>query len=119
MREKFKTAEEYFMSLEPGARRTLQAVRKSILASVQGLEESISYNIPAYKLNGKAVVFIAGFRNHCSLYPLTAEIKKALGNDLIKYTVKGSTLQYPLGKPLPAAIIKKIIKERLKIIGFK
>lgn len=116
MREKFKTTAEYFGSMEPGARKTLQAVRKSILASVKGLEESISYNIPAYKYNGKAVVFIAGFKNHCSLYPVTAEIKKALGDNLKNYTVKGSTIQYPIGKPLPAAIIKKIINERLKLI---
>lgn len=116
MREKFKSAAEYFNSLEPDARTTLQVVRKSILASVKGLKESISYNIPAYKLNGKAVVFIAGFKNHCSLYPLTAEIKIVLAHKLKNYTVKGSTLQFPIGKPLPSEIIKKIVQERLKLI---
>jgi len=118
LRQKFESVNDYLKSLEPGARKTLQAVRKTILAAAKGLEESISYNIPAYKFNGKAVVFIAGFKNHCSLYPLTAEIKKALGENLKNFTVKGSTLQYPIGKPLPAEIIKKIIDERLKILDF-
>ncbi|HRJ03257.1 MAG TPA: DUF1801 domain-containing protein, partial [Ignavibacteria bacterium] len=71
MRQKFITVNDYMKSLEPEVRKTLQAVRKSVLSSAKGLEEVISYNIPGYKLNGKAVVYIAGFKNHCSLYPMT------------------------------------------------
>ncbi len=114
MREKFESVNDYLRSMQPEVRKTLQAVRKSILASAKGLDEVISYNIPGYKLNGKAVVFIAGFKNHCSLYPITKDLVKSLGNKLDKYTIKGSTLQYEIGKPLPAALVKLIVKERIR-----
>ncbi len=114
MREKFESVNDYLRSMQPEVRKTLQAVRKSIMASAKGLDEVISYNIPGYKLNGKAVVFIAGFKNHCSLYPITKDLVKSLGNKLDKYTIKGSTLQYEIGKPLPAALVKLIVKERIR-----
>jgi uncharacterized protein YdhG (YjbR/CyaY superfamily) len=108
--------EEYFNSLPDVVNETLRAVRHSILSSAKGLEESISYGIPAYKLNGKAVVYIAGFKGHCSLYPMTGDIVNTLGKKLDKFTVKGSTLQYEIGKPLPPALVKLIVKERIKIL---
>jgi len=116
MREKFKTVNDYMKSLEPEVRKTLQAVRKSIKSSAKGLEEIISYNIPAYKLNGKAVVYIAGFKGHCSLYPMTRDIVKTLGKKLDKFTVKGSTLQYEIGKPLPLSLVKLIVEERINLL---
>lgn len=116
MREKFESVKDYLNSLEPEVRKTLQAVRKSILSSVKGLDEVISYNIPGYKLNGKAVVYIAGFKNHCSLYPITKDLVSSLGDKLDIYTIKGSTLQYELGKPLPEKLVKLIVKERIKLI---
>lgn len=117
MRQKFESVNEYLRSMEPEVRKTLQAVRKSILASAKGLDEVISYNIPGYKLEGKAVVFIAGFKNHCSLYPMTKKIVNELGSKLDKFTVKGSTLQYEIGKPLPPALVKLIVKERIKMLS--
>lgn len=117
MRQKFGSVNEYLSSLEPEVKKTLQAVRKSILSSAKGLEEVISYNIPGYKLNGKAVVYIAGFKNHCSLYPITKDLVKSLGNKLDKHFIKGSTLQYEVGKPLPEKLVKLIVKERVKLMN--
>lgn len=119
MGQKFASVKDYINSMEPEVRKTLQAVRKSILASAKGIDEVISYNIPGYKLDGKSVVFIAGFKNHCSLYPMTKQTVKALGAKLDKYTVKGSTLQYEIGKPLPQVLVKLIVKERIKLIRGK
>ena len=116
MREKYESVKDYLDSLEPEEKKTLQAVRKSILSSAKGLEEVISYNIPGYKLEGKAVVFIAGFKNHCSLYPMTKNLINSLGSKLDKFTIKGSTLQYEIGKPLPTALVKLIVKERIKML---
>lgn len=116
MRQKYDSVNDYLNSMEPEVRKTLQAVRKAILASVKGLEEVISYNIPAYKLNGKAVVYIAGFKNHCSLYPITGDIVDTLGKNLDKFNVKGSTVQYEIGKPLPPALVKLIVKERINLL---
>ena len=108
--------EEYFNSLPDDVNDTLQSVRHSILSSAKGLEESISYGIPAYKLNGKAVLYIAGFKNHCSLYPMTRDIVKTLGKKLDKFKVKGSTLQYEIGNPLPERLVKLIVKEKIKLL---
>ncbi|HAX48728.1 MAG: DUF1801 domain-containing protein [Ignavibacteria bacterium] len=116
MRQKFITVNDYMKSLEPEVRKTLQAVRKSVLSSAKGLEEVISYNIPGYKLNGKAVVYIAGFKNHCSLYPMTRDLAEKLGNRLDNFRVKGSTLQYEIGNPLPERLVKIIVKERIKLL---
>jgi uncharacterized protein YdhG (YjbR/CyaY superfamily) len=115
-RTKPASPDEYFNSLPDAVNETLQAVRRSILSSAKGLEESISYGIPAYKLNGKAVVYIAGFKNHCSLYPMTVDIVNKLGKKLDKCTVKGSTLQYEIGKPLPLSLVKLIVKERINLL---
>lgn len=117
MKQKFGSVNEYLRSMEPEVRKTLQAVRKSILSSAKDLDEVISYNIPGYKLNGKAVVFIAGFKNHCSLYPMTKKTVNTLGRKLDKFSVKGSTLQYEIGKPLPPALVKQIVKERIKLLS--
>jgi uncharacterized protein YdhG (YjbR/CyaY superfamily) len=119
MREKFTTVKEYMSSMQPDVRKTLQAVRKSILSSEKAMEECISYNIPGYKYKGKAIVYIAGFSKHCSLYPVTKDLVKKLGSKLDKFTVKGSTLQYEIGKPLPESLVKLIVKERIKMIESK
>lgn len=119
MREKFNTVNDYMKSMQPEVKKTLQAVRRSVLQSAKGLEECISYGIPAYKLNGKAVVYIAGFKKHCSLYPMTKALAAKLGNKLDNYTVKGSTLQYEIGKPLPDSLVRSIVKERVKLFTKK
>lgn len=114
MREKFATVKDYLNSLEPEVRKTIQAVRKSIISSAKGIDEVISYNIPGYKIDGKAVVYIAGFKNHCSLYPMTKNLVNSLGSKLDKFTIKGSTLQYEIGNPLPEKLVKLVVKERIK-----
>lgn len=119
MRQKFESVNDYLISMQPEVRKTLQAVRKSILSSAKGLEEVVSYNIPGYKLGGKAVVFIAGFKNHCSLYPMTKNLVNSLGSKLNNFTIKGSTLQFEIGKPLPPALVKLIVKERIKLLSSK
>ena len=116
MRDKFHTINDYLNSMQPEVRKTLQAVRRSIMASAKDLEATISYGIPAFKLNGKAVIYIAGFKNHCSLYPMTRDLVKKLGSNLDKFVIKGSTLQYEIGSPLPEKLVKLIVKERIKLM---
>ncbi|MCC6866501.1 MAG: DUF1801 domain-containing protein [Ignavibacteria bacterium] len=119
MNKKFNSVNDYMSSMKPEVRKTLQAVRKSILYSAKGFTESISYGIPAFNLKGKAVVYFAGFKNHCSLYPITGNLKHKILNKPGKYNVKASTLQYEIGKPLPLYLIKMIVKERIKNIQIK
>jgi uncharacterized protein YdhG (YjbR/CyaY superfamily) len=105
--------EKYIAGYPPITKQKLEQVRAMIRKIVPDGEESISYGIPTVKLNGKYVIYFAGFKNHISIYPVprqNAEFKK----DLEKYKGGTGTMQIPLDKPLPVALINKIIKFRLK-----
>jgi len=73
--------------------------------------ETISYGIPAFKHN-KVLVWFAAFSNHCSLYP-TASVIEAYKNDLKGFTTSKGTIHFPIDKPLPTALIKKLVKARV------
>ncbi len=74
--------------------------------------ETISYRIPAFKLK-KIVVWFAAFQNHCSLFP-TAAVIEQFKDELEVYTISKGTIQFPVDKPLPSALIKKLVKVRLE-----
>lgn len=112
-----KDVDAYLAGVPEPTRSTLERVRKSIRAAAPKAEEVISYGIPTYKYKGRAVVYIAAFKKHCSLYPMGETTWNDLKTELkaagAEMTGKG-TLQFPIDKPLPAAIIKKIVKMRMK-----
>lgn len=108
-----KTVDEY-IALQPVEKREmLEEMREIILTTAPKAEETISYMIPCYKQNGMLV----GFGNHkkgCSFYAMHATIGKVFPKELIDYDVNTSTIHFITGKKLPAALIKKIIKYRIK-----
>ncbi len=107
-----KDVEEYLARVPDPARSTLQKLRAAVLAVVpREATEAISYGIPAIKYKG-TLVWFAAFSRHCSLFP-TAEIIEAFQEELKGYTVSKGTIQFPLDRPLPVALIKKIVKARL------
>lgn len=108
---KANTVAAYLAALPQPHRATLQKLRADILAAEPRLEETISYNIPTFKLGpGHGIVSFAAFKNHCSLFPMSSSAAGALGLE-----VSGqSTLQFPPDTPPSAALVKKIIKYRLK-----
>jgi len=113
--DKMKTAasvEEYIATAEPKARKALRDIRKTIRAAAPKAEEVISYQMPGYKQNGM-VVFFAGYKNHIGFYPTGSGIEK-FKNEFAKYKWSKGAVQFPLDKPLPAALIKKIVKFKLK-----
>jgi uncharacterized protein YdhG (YjbR/CyaY superfamily) len=77
-------------------------------------EEVISYQIPAYKLNGRAVIYFAGWREHYSLYPASGELKAAFKDELAPYEVSKGTIRFPLSEPVPVKLIERITKFRAK-----
>jgi len=93
--------------------KEMRAVIRSVLP--QGASEAISYRIPAFRLGG-IVVWYAGFAKHCSLFP-TAAVVKRLEKELGGYAKSKGTIQFALDKALPAALIRKIVKERLAQMG--
>ena len=109
------SVDAYLASVAEPARSTLSQVRATIRSVVpKETAELISYGIPAFKYK-KVLVWFAAFSDHCSLFPTAAVIDK-LKDELKPYPVSKGTIHFPLDKPLPAALLKKIIKARLALI---
>jgi uncharacterized protein YdhG (YjbR/CyaY superfamily) len=107
-----KDVEKYIERAREPARSRLKHMRAAIRTAVTGeAVEIISYGIPAFKLK-RVLVWYAAFSGHCSLFPTAAVIEEFRGK-LGAFTVSKGTVQFPLDKPLPTALIKKIVKERV------
>jgi len=113
-----KTIDDYLASVPEPAHTTLQKVRAAIRSAMPpGATETISYKIPAFK-HGEIIIWFAAFANHCSIFP-TARVIEMFNDDLKPFTVSKGTIQFPTDTPLPAALIKKMIKARLAQIAGK
>lgn len=107
-----KTVDQYLLRVPEPARSTLNKVRATIRSVVpKETEEVISYGIPAFK-NKKVLVWYAVFADHCSFFPTAAVIAK-FKDELKGYKISKGTIQFPVGKPLPATLLKKMVKARL------
>ncbi len=106
------TIDEYLAGVPEPGRSTLRTIRAAIRSAVPaGTTETISYGMPAYRQNG-VIIWFAGFANHCSLFP-TPGVIKLFEKELKGCTVSKGTIQFPLDKPLPAALMKKMVKARV------
>jgi uncharacterized protein YdhG (YjbR/CyaY superfamily) len=113
-----KTVDEYLARVPEPARGTLNRIRAAIRAAApSGATETISYGIPAFKYNG-ILVWFAAFAKHCSLFP-TASVIEAFKTELKPYTLSKGTIQFPIDKPLPDALVKKMVKARVAQIESK
>jgi len=107
-----KDVDEYLAGVAEPARGTLKKVRAAIRSAVPlDTTECISYGMPAFKNNG-VLVWFAAFSNHCSLFP-TAAVIEAFKKDLKGFSTSKGTIQFPTDKPLPAALVKKLVKARI------
>ena len=112
MRTQFQSVEEYINSFPEEIQMCLKKVRSIILKKAPKAIENISYNMPAYKTNGKPLVYFAGLKNHIGFYATPSghiEFKEELS---IYKQGKGS-VQFPLHKPLPYSLIEKIVDFRV------
>lgn len=102
----------YLAGVPEPARTTLQTVRERIRAAApKEATEIISYRMPAFHYK-RALVSYAAFKDHCSLFPMGSAVLDALGDEVKPYRTAKGTLQFPLDKPMPAALIRKIVKAR-------
>jgi uncharacterized protein YdhG (YjbR/CyaY superfamily) len=108
-----RNIDQYLAGVPEPARGTLNKVRAAIRsAAPPEATEAITYRIPTFKYNGSLVAF-AAFSNHCSFFPMSLAVMDAFKNELKDlYTSKG-TIRFPVDKPLPAALVKKLVKARL------
>jgi|ERR1700676_730013 uncharacterized protein YdhG (YjbR/CyaY superfamily) len=107
-----KNVDEYLSAVPELARGTLNKMRAAIRsAAPRDATETISYGMPAFKHNG-VLVWFAAFKDHCSFFP-TASVIEAFKEELESYPTSKGTIQFPIGKPLPAALVKKLVKARV------
>jgi uncharacterized protein YdhG (YjbR/CyaY superfamily) len=103
----------YLKTAAPKARAALRKIRTIVRASAAGVTDGFSYRIPQAKLGGKPLVWYAAFTHHVSLFPMTAAIRKANATALKGYKTSTGTVQFPLDRPLPLALIKRLVKARV------
>ena len=100
----------YIANQTPAAQPALRQVRGIIRTLLPAAEERISYGIPAYRLDGRPVVYFAGWKQHLSIYPVTAPIRQSLGAALAKYEVSKGTVRFPLDEPVPIRLVQRIVR---------
>src|ERR1041385_5282156 len=103
----------YLSSLPPDSRRLLKQVRETIRAAAPDAVEHFSYGIPGFRLDGKPLIWYAAFKNHMSLYPITATIKRVHAKELEGYEMSKGTIRFPLNKPPSPGLVKRLVKTRV------
>jgi uncharacterized protein YdhG (YjbR/CyaY superfamily) len=109
--------DEYLANLEEPKRTTLQGLRQTIHSIIPEADEGISYGMPAYRLRGKVVAGFAAFKNHLSYLPHSGSVFAEIPEDLAGYVTSKGALQFPVERPLPKALVKKLIAIRLRQVG--
>jgi len=110
-RTKTATIDEYLAALSADKRAALQRLRKTIRAIVPRAEECISYQIPAFRLDGKMLVWFGAGANHCAFYP--GAVVEAHKEELEGYETSKGTIRFQPEKPLPAALVRKLVRARI------
>ena len=108
-----KNIDEYLALQTPKSRAALEKLRKIILSVAPDSEEVISYAMPAFKYHGMLVGF-AEWKNHSGFYPWNSRTVNEFKEELKGYNTSKGAIQFPLDKPIPIALVKKIVKARMK-----
>jgi uncharacterized protein YdhG (YjbR/CyaY superfamily) len=112
MKTRFNTIDEYIKSFSPDVQAVLEKVRQTVRLAAPEAKEAISYQMPGFKLNGNLVHF-AAFKKHIGFFPGMSAID-AFNHELTPYLSGKATVQFPLNKPVPYDLVKKIVTFRAK-----
>lgn len=105
--------DDYLDNLPADVRNILEDLRRKIKAAAPKTTETISYRIPMYKLDGRPLVGFAAFKDHCSFFVMSPKVIRMHTSDLKRYKLGKGTVQFSIDKPLPAALVKKLVRARV------
>ena len=108
------SVEDYLAALPEGSRAALEKLRKTIKAAAPGATEALSHHMPAFKDHGRILVYYAAFKDHYSLFPASTKVIQDHMDELKPYFTGKGTIRFTADKPLPVALVKKIVKARLE-----
>lgn len=109
--DKPKTHDDYLAAVSDDKRAALEKLRKAIRAATPKAEECISYGLPAFRLKGRFLVALGAAANHCAFYP--GSVVQTLKEELKDYDTSKGTIRFPANKPLPFALVRKLVKARV------
>ena len=107
-----KSVDQYIRSFPPETRQALEDVRAQIMKIVPDSTERISYGMATFDLNGKNFIYLAGWKNHISIYPVSAGAAKSLKDEIKPYVSGKGTLKLPLSRPIPTDLIRRFLQIR-------
>ena len=107
-----QTIDEYLATVDEDKRAALEKLRQTIKSAAPKAEECISYGIPGFRLNGRLLVSFGAAKNHCAFYPGAHPIA-AHKDELKDFSLSKGTIRFPIDKPLPAALVRKLVKTRI------
>ena len=108
----FKSVDEYIASRPEAVHGILERVRSTVRKALPAAREVISYQIPAYRLQSRVVLYFAAWKQHYSIYPATGRLIAEFKDELARYEVRNATIRFPLDQPVPAKLIARIAKFR-------
>jgi uncharacterized protein YdhG (YjbR/CyaY superfamily) len=112
-RPKAKTIDEYLTGLSDDKRAALERLRMAIRAAAPRAEEYISYQLPAFRLDGKPLVAFGATAKHCAFYPMSGTTVEAHKEELKDYDTTKGTVRFQADNPLPATLVRKLVKARI------
>lgn len=113
MKTKPKDVDTYLADIEDDKRVALETLRRQILAAAPGAVECISYGLPAFRLDGRLLVAFGAAARHCALYPMSGTVIEDLGDELAAFETSKGTIRFQPESPIPAALVRKIVKARI------
>jgi uncharacterized protein YdhG (YjbR/CyaY superfamily) len=113
MQRKPSTIDDYLKTVPEDRRRALEDLRAKIRSIVPSAQECISYRIPAFRLNSVVIAGFCATSKGCSYFPFSGSTLKTLGPDLVRYEQTKGSLHFSMDKPLPIALVRKLIKARM------
>lgn len=117
MKSTARSVQAYIAECPPDARKVLKQLRTLVKATAPRATETISYGIPTFNLNGRYLVYLAGWKKHISLYPVTGGVAREFRDEIEPYRTGKGTLQFPLAQPLPKGLIRRIVKFRVSEVS--